>query len=54
MVTSYLGSLHAFSCSKHLPKSILRFAIQPLATFLASSRPSGNGLRGDRSITGAP
>jgi len=41
MVTSYLGSLRAFSCSKHKPKSILRFAIQPRATFLASSRPSG-------------
>jgi hypothetical protein len=42
MVTSYLGSLRAFSCSKHMPKSILRFAIQPRATFLASSRPSGS------------
>src|SRR5258708_35799150 len=41
MVTSYLGSLAACSCSKHKPKSILRFAIQPRATFLASSRPSG-------------
>jgi len=42
MVTSYLGSLRAFSCSKRMPKSILRFAIQPRATFLASSRPSGS------------
>ena len=41
-MTSYLGSFRAFSCSKHMPKSILRFAIQPRATFLASSRPSGS------------